>query len=131
MRLGVPSCFAVHTILLCHLTGVFIGTLSSTPILTSLSRPSRTASCQCRGTAAGLWQALGYTLGSTFSVSGGLPFSVGILWRQHVLKDDARYLSLMYCSSLGMFATVGSHGSEAGSLGGSSLVGQLQLPTPS
>ena len=51
--LGVPFFFAQMTMRWHHVTGSPIGTGSSTPNLTSLSRPALTSSCQWRGTGMG------------------------------------------------------------------------------
>ena len=51
--LGVPFFLAHMTIRWHHVTGSPIGTGSSTPSLTSLSRPALTLSCQWRGTGIG------------------------------------------------------------------------------
>ena len=51
--LGVPFFLAQMTIRWHHVTGSPIGTGSSTPSLTSLSRPALTSSCQWRGTGMG------------------------------------------------------------------------------
>ena len=55
-----------------HLTGVLVGTRSSTPSLPSRLMPARTFSCQWSGTGAGTWQATGLLVGGTCSWTGGL-----------------------------------------------------------
>ena len=51
--LGVSFFLAQMTMRWHHVTGSSIGTGSSTPSLTSLSRPALTSSCQWRGTGMG------------------------------------------------------------------------------
>ena len=53
VHLGVPFCLAQMTMRWHHVTGSPIGTGSKTPSLTSRSRPTLTASCQCKGTGMG------------------------------------------------------------------------------
>ena len=65
-----------------------------------------------------------------FSLSGGLPDSVGILCLVPTLNVDAWYCSLINFSNTRMFSSIGAHRSKASELDGSSLVGYLQSPTP-
>ena len=65
-----PFFFGQTTILWHHVTGFPMGTRSSTPSLTSLSRPAFTSSCQCRGTGIGLWWVAGLADGSIISRNG-------------------------------------------------------------
>ena len=62
-RLGDPSGFGVTTIRLHHFAGSFTGTGSSTPSLTSLSRPFFTSSFQWAGTMLGVYAATGVCRG--------------------------------------------------------------------
>ena len=77
-----------------------------------------------------MWQATGLAVGSTCSSSGGLPLIKGSLCFSQVLKMELRYLSRMYCFSVGKLASVAAQGRRGESLGGRHLVGQLQLSSP-
>ena len=77
-----------------------------------------------------MWQATGLAVGSTCSSSGGLPLIKGSFCFSQVLKVELRYLSRMYCFSMGRLASVAAQGRRGESLGGKHLVGQLQLSSP-
>ena len=85
VRLGVPSAFAVTTILEHHVTGVFGSTFSKTPRATSLSKSALTLSCQWSGTTAGLWATYGFTSSLMNSFRGSQSI-IGSGWCSQTLK---------------------------------------------
>ena len=89
-----------------------------TPRRSSLSSPPLTGSFQCRGTIGGLWAATGAALGSTKSLSGGLPFIKGRGLLSQVLKADDAYRSKMYFLRMWRLSSVGGHGRVGLSVGG-------------
>ena len=114
----------MHITILWHqVTGVPKGTFSNTPRATSLSRPRLTSSCQCTGTGNGLWQGLGFALGSIERAKGG-PVIIGRVWCSHVLNELEEYKLSRYSSILCLFASVAGNGSDVGLAGGWDLVGQ-------
>ena len=106
--------------------GVFTGTLSITPSLTSRSRPSVTILSQCKGTAAGLWTATGEAFSFKNRRKGGLVFIRGKGCCSHVLNAEAAYLSTMYWRKSGRLSDVGAQGMVGGASGGNSRCGQEQ-----
>lgn len=127
---GSPVGLGCTTILLHHWTGSLTGTFSSTPSLQSLSRPPLTASCQCRGTWAGVWTATGLAEGSTCSRSGGLPVikGKGCFWQ--MLKAEELNLLRMYSLRIGRLLTVAGQGSVGFSVGGRLRTGHLHSSVP-
>ena len=77
----------VTTILWHHLAGVFAGSSSMMPILTSLLSPSSTCSFQCRGTLCGMVWQVGVAPGLIASLSSG-PVIPGRIWWGQVLKVE-------------------------------------------
>ena len=51
-------------------------------------------------------------------------------WCSQQLKPLLAYLSRMNCFNFGRLSGVGAHGKIAGVVGGSSLLGQLQIVSP-
>ena len=56
---GVLSFLGTQTILWHHVVGLPLGTLSITPMASSLSSPAFTSLCQCNGIGMGEWLATG------------------------------------------------------------------------
>ena len=110
-----------------QVVGVFGGTSSNTPSLTSLLNSSSTVCLKCMGICAALWHATGIAFSSMNNFRGGLSDIKGSGCWLHVLNELALYLSLIQASILSRFSMVGGYGHSVGNSGGSVLIGQLHL----
>ena len=115
--------FVVTTILWHQIAGVFAGSLSIIPMLTSLASPSSISCLQWSGTRYGLMWQTGVASGLIASLRAG-PDIPGSFWWGQVLNVELWYLFRSHSLRRGPFASVAGNGSSVGGLGVSSLTGQ-------
>ena len=134
VRLAFPD-FLTHTTMRLHqVSGVFTGTFSITPILTSRSSSSLTCCCKWSGMVPGLWTATSFAVLLTNSLRGGEEVTKGSFWFVQTLKLELAYCCPIQSLIRGTNSSSNGKGHSVGGAGGAVLVGQLQglvPPSPS
>ena len=107
------------------MTGSPYGTFSTTPKALSLSKSLYTWSCQCTGTGAGLWTALGEA-SSLRCISTGGPVIQGSGRCGQVLNVDEANVGSNHSFILSLLAGTHENGKSFGLYGTTVPTGQVQ-----